>query len=98
MAQVEQRSVTGAIVDIRQRLGSDGKDVVEIVLRTPEGEHRGLAHATMAKTAEVLKDKVEKLRATHGAASIADLGIKLTMDGLVRDISSITITAVKIAS
>lgn len=98
MAQVEQRSVTGAIVDIRQRLSSDGKDVVEIVLRTPEGEHRGVAHANMANTASVLKDKLEKLCATHGAATVKDLGVNLTMEGLVRDISTVTITAIKIAS
>jgi hypothetical protein len=95
---VEHHSITGTIKEIRARIGSDGKDVVEIFLKTSAGEHRAIAHANQASAAINLKEKMEKLATSNGVGSIGELGVNLVVDGLVKDPSTTTITALRLAS
>ncbi len=98
VAGVEHHSVTGLVADIRSRIGSDGKDIVEILLKTSGGEHRGIAHANQAAAAMNLLDKMKKLASSNGVSSIGELGVNLVIEGIVRDPATTTVTGLRLAS
>lgn len=95
---VEHRSVTGQVTDIRPRIGSDGKDVVEIFLTTSSGNHRAVAHAGQATAAQNLHEKMLKLASSNGCATIKELGVSIIVEGITKDPSTTIVTAMKIAS
>ncbi len=97
MAGVEQRTVSGTVVDILARISSDGGNVVEIRMATAGGDHKAMAHGDKATTASKLREKIEALMKANGRASIKELNVPLEVQGIAKDPQTTVITAMKIA-
>jgi len=98
MSMVEQRTVSGTVVDILARIGSDGGEIVEIRMKTAGGDHRAMAHGDKAVSANKLREKMEVLMRNNGRSSIGELGVPLEVVGIAKDPTTTVVTAMKIAN
>ncbi|MDX2102524.1 MAG: hypothetical protein SF002_08290 [Alphaproteobacteria bacterium] len=94
------RTIEGEVDEIRERIGSDGANIVEMYLNAGGTKEKVLAYAEKAKTLASLHEKMKGLAAKNGLGHIRDLKVKVEVSGIVKQQSAskdIIVTAVKIA-
>jgi hypothetical protein len=94
---VQERTVTGTVVDILARISSDGGNVVEIRMDTASGDHKAMAHGERASAAQKLREKIEAIMKSKGHANMKALGVPLEVVGIVKDPTTTVVTAMKIS-
>lgn len=98
MSGVQERTVSGTVVDILARISSDGGNVVEIRMDTASGDHKAMAHGDKAAAASKLREKIDALMKSKGQSSMKALGIPLEVVGIAKDPTTTVVTAMKIAT
>ena len=99
MAEVV-RTVDGEIQDIKERIGSSGDSVVEVILTASSGTEKCLAYAEKAKALSNLHEKLQGLASKNGVSHFRELKVRVEISGIVKNQSAskdIIVTAIKIA-
>ena len=94
------RTIEGEVDDMRERIGSDGANIVEMMLNCGGNKEKVQAFAEKAKTLSALYEKMKGLASKNGLGHIRDLKVKVEVTGIVKQQSAnkdIIVTAIKIA-